>query len=92
MIYFVYTNLVKYGVLSLFFLSEGVHMFAIALVVLGTVIMLIGFFGCCGAIRENQCCLGIFFVLLFLCFLLTVAIGGWLQFPGDDIEFDYLTC
>jgi len=59
---------------------RAIQMFAIALVILGAIVLVIGFFGCCGAIRENQCCLGIFFVLLFICFLITVAIGGLLMF------------
>lgn len=57
-----------------------VSMFGIALVILGGIVLVIGFFGCCGAIRENQCCLGIFFFLLFICFIVTVAIGGVLIF------------
>lgn len=65
---------------SLSEIANVVRMFAIALLILGAIIMVIGFFGCCGAIRESQCCLGIFFVLLFICFLVTVAIGGILLF------------
>jgi len=70
--------------------AHVVRMFAIALLILGAIIMIIGFFGCCGAIRENQCCLGIFFVLLFICFLVTVAIGGILLFialfDNEDVK------
>ena len=29
----------------------------IGLIVVGSIIMLVGFFGCCGAIRESQCLL-----------------------------------
>ena len=60
-------------------------MSAVALLVLGGIIMVIGFFGCCGAITENQCCLGIFFVLLLLCFIATVAIGGEILKKIDEI-------
>jgi len=31
---------------------------AITLIVIGIVVMVIGFLGCCGAIRESQCMLG----------------------------------
>lgn len=29
----------------------------IALIVIGSIVMIVGFFGCCGAIRESQCLL-----------------------------------
>jgi len=47
---------------------------------LGAVISIIAMFGCCGAIRESKCCLGIFFTLLLLCFLVTIVLGGFILF------------
>ena len=35
-------------------LYTGAYVF----IAVGVIIMIIGFFGCCGAIRENQCMLG----------------------------------
>ena len=44
------------------------------MIVAGAVIMVIGFFGCIGAIRESQCLLTIFFISLFLVLALCIAI------------------
>ncbi|CAI5773974.1 CD9 antigen [Podarcis lilfordi] len=39
----------------------------------GALIMLVGFLGCCGAIQESQCMLGLFFTFLLVIFALEVA-------------------
>lgn len=36
---------------------EALQFGGVALIVVGGVIMVVGFFGCCGAIRESQCLL-----------------------------------
>ncbi|XP_075709994.1 tetraspanin-2-like [Rhinoderma darwinii] len=41
----------------------------------GALMMLIGFFGCCGAARESQCLLGAFFVCLIVIFAAEVTAG-----------------
>ncbi|XP_063065199.1 CD9 antigen [Engraulis encrasicolus] len=41
----------------------------------GGLVMLVGFFGCCGAIRESQCLLGLFFASLLIIFGAEVAAG-----------------
>ncbi|XP_061076038.1 CD9 antigen-like [Conger conger] len=41
----------------------------------GGLIMLVGFFGCCGAVRESQCLLGSFFACLLIIFGAEVAAG-----------------
>ncbi|XP_044139512.1 tetraspanin-2-like [Bufo gargarizans] len=41
----------------------------------GALMMLIGFFGCCGAARESQCLLGAFFVCLLVIFAAEVTAG-----------------
>ncbi|XP_071993802.1 tetraspanin-2 [Engystomops pustulosus] len=63
-------------------LSEGdkevYEFFFIGLYVLiaaGALMMLIGFFGCCGAARESQCLLGAFFVCLLVIFAAEVTAG-----------------
>ncbi|XP_053114632.1 CD9 antigen [Hemicordylus capensis] len=43
----------------------------------GALIMLVGFLGCCGAIQESQCMLGLFFGFLLLIFALEVAAAIW---------------
>ncbi|KAJ8260434.1 hypothetical protein GJAV_G00182050 [Gymnothorax javanicus] len=41
----------------------------------GGLMMLVGFFGCCGAVRESQCLLGSFFACLLIIFGAEVAAG-----------------
>jgi ABC-type transport system involved in multi-copper enzyme maturation permease subunit len=48
---------------------------AYVIIVVGAIVMILGFLGCCGAIRESQCMLATFFVFLFLIFLSLLAIG-----------------
>ncbi|XP_072309711.1 tetraspanin-8-like [Eucyclogobius newberryi] len=45
------------------------------LIAVGVIIMLLGFLGCCGAIKENRCMLLLFFISLLLIFVLLVAAG-----------------
>lgn len=47
------------------------------LIVAGAVMMVVGFLGCCGAIRESSCMLGLFFVFLLIIFAAEVAAGIW---------------
>jgi len=46
---------------------------AVLLIIVGIGIMLVGFLGCCGAMKENTCFLGLFSVCLFLVFVLMIA-------------------
>jgi len=53
----------------------------ICILVLGCVIFIIAFLGCCGAIRENACCTmtySVFMLILFLC-QLALIIFVWTQ-------------
>lgn len=63
------------------FLGVGVYV----IIAVGAIIMILGFLGCCGAIRESQCMLATFFVFLFLIFsaLLAVGIFAYLQVNKD---------
>ncbi|XP_053339042.1 tetraspanin-2 [Clarias gariepinus] len=45
------------------------------LIAAGGLVMLVGFFGCCGAVRESQCLLGSFFACLLIIFAAEVAAG-----------------
>ncbi|XP_031152829.1 tetraspanin-8-like [Sander lucioperca] len=45
------------------------------LIAIGVIIMVLGFLGCCGAIRENRCLLLLFFISLLIIFILLVAAG-----------------
>jgi len=52
------------------------------LIVAGAVMLIVGFAGCCGAIKESTCLLGLYFTCLFAIFALEVgaAIWAFLQF------------
>uniref|UniRef100_A0A3Q0T721 CD9 molecule a n=1 Tax=Amphilophus citrinellus TaxID=61819 RepID=A0A3Q0T721_AMPCI len=43
----------------------------------GALMMVVGFLGCCGAIRESPCMLGLFFFFLLIIFAIEVAAGIW---------------
>uniref|UniRef100_A0A3P8ZEZ2 Tetraspanin n=1 Tax=Esox lucius TaxID=8010 RepID=A0A3P8ZEZ2_ESOLU len=45
------------------------------LIAVGVIIMVLGFLGCCGAIRENRIMLMLFFILLLLIFILLLTAG-----------------
>ncbi|XP_011784723.1 PREDICTED: tetraspanin-8 isoform X2 [Colobus angolensis palliatus] len=45
------------------------------LIAVGAIIMILGFLGCCGAIKESRCMLLLFFIGLLLILLLQVAAG-----------------
>ncbi|XP_037540039.1 tetraspanin-2-like [Nematolebias whitei] len=51
----------------------------------GSLIMLVGFFGCCGAVRESQCLLGSFFACLLIIFGSEVAAGVFAFLNKDKI-------
>ncbi|XP_041833109.1 CD9 antigen-like isoform X2 [Melanotaenia boesemani] len=56
---------------SIFF--TGVYI----LIAAGALMMVVGFLGCCGAIKESPCMLGLFFLFLLLIFAAEVAAGIW---------------
>jgi len=72
--------------------SQYIDFMALFIIALGAIISIIALFGCCGAIRQSRACLGVFFVLLLLCFLATVVFGGFLIFvaatgkSNDDVS------
>lgn len=59
---------------------------AYILIVVGVIVMVIGFLGCCGAIRESQCMLVLFFVFLFLIFAVLLAAGIWAIVSKDTLK------
>jgi len=72
---------------------ETLHSLAYALIAIGFVIMLIGFLGCCGAIRESQCMLTFFFIFLFIIFATLLGFGIWAAVAKDsfrDVVHDIL--
>ncbi|XP_062403821.1 CD9 molecule a isoform X1 [Sardina pilchardus] len=47
------------------------------LIAAGALMMVVGFLGCCGAIQESPCMLGLFFFFLLVIFAVEVAAGIW---------------
>ncbi|XP_016125819.1 CD9 molecule b isoform X1 [Sinocyclocheilus grahami] len=58
------------------------------LIVAGAIMMVVGFLGCCGAIRESACMLGLFFMFLLIIFAAEVAAGIWGLSNQDKIVMD----
>jgi len=40
-------------------------------------IAVVGFLGCCGAVRQSQCLLGTFFAFLLIILVIEIAVGTW---------------
>lgn len=55
------------------FFGQSFSAAAILLIVVGSIIFIIGFFGCCGAYKENYCMTMTFAVLLGIVFVLEIA-------------------
>lgn len=55
-------------------------------IVVGVLIMVVGFLGCCGAMRESQCMLGIFFALLFIIFAILLGAGIFAVVAKDMVK------
>lgn len=69
--------------------AEEINIFytlAYVLMAIGIIIMIIGFLGCCGAIRESQCMLGAFFILLFIIFAILLGFGIWAAVEKDELK------
>ncbi|CAG0916885.1 unnamed protein product [Notodromas monacha] len=56
------------------------------LIVVGVIIFVIAFFGCCGAIKENNCMLVTFVLLLVIIFILEIAAGITAYVMRSDLE------
>lgn len=59
---------------------------AYVLIAVGSIIMVIGFLGCCGAIRESQCMLVLFFVFLALIFIALLVCGIYVIIAKDRVK------
>uniref|UniRef100_A0A7N5JVU4 CD9 molecule n=1 Tax=Ailuropoda melanoleuca TaxID=9646 RepID=A0A7N5JVU4_AILME len=51
----------------------------------GALMMLVGFLGCCGAVQESQCMLGLFFVFLMVIFAIEIAAAIWGYSHKDEV-------
>ncbi|KAI3366970.1 hypothetical protein L3Q82_009254 [Scortum barcoo] len=59
------------------------------MIAIGVIIMVLGFLGCCGAIRENRCMLLLFFISLLIIFILLLA-AGILGAVGEEKVKDWV--
>jgi len=55
------------------------------LIAVGSIILIVGFLGCCGSIRESQCMLATFFVFLVIIFAILVTCGIILIVKRKDL-------
>ncbi|XP_004869436.1 CD9 antigen [Heterocephalus glaber] len=51
----------------------------------GALMMVVGFLGCCGAVQESQCMLGLFFCFLLVIFGIEVAAAAWGFTHKDEV-------
>jgi len=52
------------------------------LIVMSALIVIIAFFGCCGAYKENKCMLGTYFTIILALFI-AMVVGAVLGYSGD---------
>ncbi|KAM9311691.1 tetraspanin-8 [Gastrophryne carolinensis] len=72
-------------------LQEGGLLSAVdVMIAVGAIIMVLGFFGCCGAIRESRCLLMLFFIglLLILALQITAGVLGLVYKPKIEEAVD----
>ncbi|XP_023291920.2 23 kDa integral membrane protein-like [Lucilia cuprina] len=50
----------------------------ILIIILGCIVFVVAFFGCCGSIRESICCTTTYAVFMFILFALQVALVVWI--------------
>ncbi|KAI8488105.1 Tetraspanin-8 [Branchiostoma belcheri] len=57
-----------------------------AFIGVGAVALVVGFFGCCGAVMENKCLLGTFFACLFVLLIAEVGVAIYAVVKKPDAE------
>lgn len=60
----------------------GIYLFLIV----GTLMFIVGFLGCCGAIKESQCMLVLFFCLLLIILVAEISAGAWAYSNSHQLE------
>ncbi|KAJ8917823.1 hypothetical protein NQ315_010732, partial [Exocentrus adspersus] len=58
----------------------------ILLIIIGSIIFVTAFFGCCGAIKENTCMLTTFAIILLTLLIVQVAIGAYAFLQVGDTQ------
>jgi len=66
----------------------GINIYAGSYILIGTgaAMIGIGFFGCCGAMKESACLLGTYFICLLLILGIEVGVGAWLFINYGSVE------
>jgi len=66
----------------------GINIYAGSYILIGTgaAMIGIGFFGCCGAMKESACLLGTYFFCLLLVLGVEVGVGAWLFINYGSVE------
>lgn len=69
-------------------LSPSLNFFSatVLCITAGVLVLVVGFFGCCGAIMENKCLLMTYFVLVVVIFILEIVVGVLAFIYKSDIE------
>jgi len=67
--------------------ADGINIYtgSYVLIAAGVIMLIVGFAGCCGAMKESTCLLGLYFTCLFAIFALEVGIAIW-----GFVEYDSL--
>ncbi|XP_013782440.1 CD63 antigen-like [Limulus polyphemus] len=68
------------------FLGDKYTSAPILLIVVGVIIFILSFMGCCGAIKENYCMVMTFAVLLFIIFVLELVAGILAYVYKSEVE------
>ncbi|CAH2074536.1 unnamed protein product, partial [Iphiclides podalirius] len=58
----------------------------IVLIIVGVIVFVVAFFGCCGAVKENQCMIVTFSVFLLIIFIAELAVGIAGYVKHQDLE------
>ncbi|MBH0213511.1 hypothetical protein GH794_15545, partial [Listeria monocytogenes] len=72
------------GDISSFDEAINVETLPILIIILGCIIFVISFVGCCGAIRENSCLMTTYAVFMFILFVLQVVLVVWVFIKRDE--------
>ncbi|XP_039956553.1 CD63 antigen [Bactrocera neohumeralis] len=72
------------GDISSFDEAINVDTLPILIIILGCIIFVISFVGCCGAIRENSCLMTTYAVFMFILFVLQVVLVVWVFIKRDE--------
>ena len=74
------------GSYDVFLGNKGYRTSANVMLAAGSVVMVVGFLGCCGAARESKCMLGWFFAFLLLIFGAEIAAGLLAFIYKDEVK------